>query len=210
VASGPEREGAPFRLTLVTDRRLATGGLPALAREAAGAGVDFVQVREKDLGDRALAELAGEVHEAAAPAARVLVNGRPDIAAALGLAGVQLPEAGLPVAEVRRTFPRLLIGASCHSLQAARRAEEGGADFVLLGPVFPTPGKEAQTLGLRGLEEVAAGVGLPVYAIGGIQAGNVGQVVAAGARGVAGIRVFLGSPLRDVVRALRHGVRRTA
>jgi thiamine-phosphate pyrophosphorylase len=201
VASGPELH--PFRLTLVTDRRLAPGGLPALAREAARAGVDFIQLREKDLHGRALAEVAAEVNEAAAPA-RVLVNGRPDVAAALGLAGVQLPEAGLPVAEVRRAFPRMLIGASCHSLESARRAEDGGADFVLLGSVFPAPGKEGQTVGLHGLHEVAGRVAIPVYAIGGVDASNVGRVAAAGARGMAGIRVFLRTGLPDIVPAIRR------
>jgi thiamine-phosphate pyrophosphorylase len=208
VASGPEPAGAAFRLTLVTDRRLAPAGLPALARDAARAGVDFIQVREKDLSDRALARLVEEVRMAADSGGRVLVNGRPDVAEALGAAGVQLPEAGLPVGEVRRAFPRLVLGASCHGLESARRAEGDGADFVVLGPIFATPGKEGRALGLPGLERVASAVRIPVHAIGGVGTENVGAVAAAGARGMAAIRVFLTAPADDVVRALRQAAGR--
>jgi thiamine-phosphate pyrophosphorylase len=208
VASAPEPGLAAFRLTLVTDRRLTPAGLPALARDAARAGIDSIQVREKDLSDRDLARLAGDVKAAAGPGPRVLVNGRPDVARALGLAGVQLPEEGLPVGEVRRAFPELVIGASCHSLDAARRAEAEGADFVILGPIFATPGKEDRTLGLRGLEAVASGVSLPVHAIGGVGPENVNEVAAAGAQGMAGIRVFVSAPVDRVVRALRQGAGR--
>lgn len=197
--------GPEFRLTLVSDRRRARGRLPALAAEAAAAGVDDIQVREKDLADGALLRLAGAVADAVrGRPTRVLVNGRPDVASALGLAGVQLPEGGLPVAAVRRAFPRLVLGASCHSLEAALRAEGDGADIILLGPVFATPGKEDRVLGLRGLEGVASAVSIPVHAIGGVGPDNVAAVRAAGARGMAAIRIFVSAPLARVVPALRH------
>src|SRR6266508_1179623 len=101
-------------LTLVSDlRRLPGGDLPATAAAAARAGVDYIQVREKDLLDGELARLAAAVVRAVAgTGARVLVNGRPDVAAVAGADGVQLPEEGLPVAAVKRSFPRLLVGAS--------------------------------------------------------------------------------------------------
>src|SRR5438093_12558457 len=129
-------------LTLVSDRRRLPGGdLPGLAGAAARAGVDWIQVREKDLADRELARLAGAVVRAVeGTGARVLVSGRPDVAALAGAHGVQLPEEGLPVAAVRRSFPGLVIGASRHSVEGSRQAEAEGADFVLLGPVFATPG----------------------------------------------------------------------
>ena len=108
-----------------------------------------------------------------ARATRVLVNGRPDVAVRGGRAGVQLPEDGLPVADVRRAFPRSLVGASCHSLAAARRAEGEGADFVVLGPVFATPGKEARALGAAALARGRARRrASPCYAIGGIDAAH--------------------------------------
>jgi thiamine-phosphate diphosphorylase len=193
-------------ITLITDRRrLAGGDLTALVREAAAAGVDTVQVREKDLGGRALRALVAEVVAAAAGAAMVLVNGRPDVAVAVDAQGVQLPEDGLPVREVKRAFSSLVVGASRHSVDGARRAEAEGADFVLLGPVFGTPGKEGRVLGLGPLSEAARSLRIPVHAVGGIDAGNARRVVEAGARGLAAIRPFLQGRAAQAVRALRAG-----
>lgn len=180
------------RVTLISHRRGPGGAeLAAVAARAARAGIDFVQVREKDLGARALRELAASVVRAVnGTATRVLVNGRPDVAVAAGAHGVQLPEDGLPVAEVRRGFPGLLLGASRHALASALAAERDGADFVLLGPVFPTPGKE-RALGLPALEAAARALRVPVHAVGGIDADRVHEVWRAGASGVAAIRAFL-------------------
>jgi thiamine-phosphate pyrophosphorylase len=116
---------------------------------------------------------------------------------------VQLPEAGLPVAEVKRCFPGLTLGASRHSLDGARRAEEEGADFVLLGPVFETPGKTQPPLGLSPLAEAARALRVPVHAIGGVSVRTAGPARAAGARGLAAIRPFLEGDVASAVRALR-------
>src|SRR5687767_5381811 len=98
---------------LVSDRRRAARTLPEIAREAALSGLDDLQIREKDLSGRALAALVREVMAAVrGTAVRVLVNGRPDIALVCGAHGVQLPEEGLPVADVKRAFPALAVGAS--------------------------------------------------------------------------------------------------
>jgi thiamine-phosphate pyrophosphorylase len=180
-------------MMVVTDRRRAPHvPLSELARRAARAGVDFLQIREKDLGDAALLLVAAEVAAAARGAGlRVLVNGRPDVAEAAGAHGVQLPEEGLPVEEVRRAFPRLVIGASCHSAPAAARATAAGADILVFGPVFATPGKEGWPAGSEALAEVAAATRLPVFAIGGVTAAEVAAVRRAGAAGIAAIRPFL-------------------
>jgi thiamine-phosphate pyrophosphorylase len=192
-------------LTLVTDRRLAPAGdLPMLAAAAARAGVDLVQVREKDLSTRALRALVGDVVAAVTGTrTRVLVNGRPDVAMAAGADGVQLPEDGLLVRDVRTAFPTLVVGASRHSLEGARRAEDEGAHFVVLGPVFATPGKEARVLGPEALGEAVRALRIPVHAIGGIGPATAGSAVAAGARGLAAIRAFVDVPAKDAVRALR-------
>jgi thiamine-phosphate pyrophosphorylase len=193
-------------LMLVTDRRRADPRpLAALAREAAQAGVAYVQLREKDLGGRALAALAREVVAAVAgTACSVLVNGRPDVAALAGARGVELPERGLPVADVRRAFPALIIGASCHSVEAAVRAEADGADLVVMGPVFATPGKEERLLGTELLAAAARALRVPVYAIGGIDASTAAAAVSAGARGLAAIRAFTSRPVREAAEALRR------
>lgn len=206
MPSAAERSTAHrFVLTMVTDRRrLGAAALVDRAAEAARAGVDVIQVREKDLGDRALRALVAEVRAAVAgTATRVLVNGRADVALAAGADGLQLPEDGLPVAEVKRAFPSLAVGASCHSVDAARRAAGDGADFVLLGPVFATPGKEGWTLGLDVLAAAASAVHVPVHAIGGITPARVPALRAAGARGAAAIRPFLEGPPDAIIRAFR-------
>jgi len=196
-------------LTLVSDRRrLGERRLPGLAAAAAAAGLDFFQLREKDLSSSGLLALAREVVTAVSgTGTRVLINGRPDIAQIAGAHGVQLPEEGLPPADVKAAFPGLLLGVSCHSLAAARRAEAGGADFVLFGPVFKTPGKEERASGVSGLAEVVQAIGIPVHAIGGIDAGNVTELWRTGCAGVAAIRVFLEEPLGPVVMRLRLGAR---
>jgi thiamine-phosphate diphosphorylase len=196
-----------FVLTMVTDGGQGGGPIDSLlerAARAARAGVDVIQVREKGLSDRALLAVVSAVRAAlSATKARLLVNGRPDIALAAGADGVQVPEEGLPVAEVKRAFPSLTLGASCHSLDAVRRAAGDGADFVLLGPVFATPGKEGRTLGLELLAAAASAVAVPVHAIGGVTPARVPALRAAGARGGAAIRPFLEGPADAIIQAFR-------
>jgi thiamine-phosphate pyrophosphorylase len=179
--------------------------LVARVAAAARAGVDLVQVREKTLSDRALLAVVSAVRAAlASTSTRLLVNGRPDVALAAGAYGVQVPEEGLPVAEVKRAFPSLTVGASCHSVEAARRAAGEGADFVLLGPIFATPGKEERALGLDVLAAAAAAVAVPLHAIGGVTPARVPSLRAAGARGGAAIRPFLEGPADAIIRAFRE------
>ncbi len=195
-----------FALTLVTDRaRLPPGrGLAALAAEAAAAGLDAVQVREKDMGDRALIALLRAVAtELLGSATRLIVNGRPDLATLAGAAGVQLPEEGLPPRAVRRAFPDLAIGASCHSVEGAVRAADEGAHWIVLGPVFATPEKEGRAIGLQAIAEAARRVSVPVHAVGGITAANARQAADAGARGVLAIRAFLDQPVAMAAAAMR-------
>jgi thiamine monophosphate synthase len=177
-------------LTLVTDRRRLEGrSLPLAAAAAARAGVEWIQVREKDLPAGALLGLVREIAAALVGTnTRLLVNGRVDVAAAA----------------VRRAFPGLVVSASRHSIEGARRAEDEGADLLLVGPVFPTPGK-TDVLGLKAFEQIAREVSTPVHAIGGIEPSTARCVVDAGASGVAAIRAFLASP-SEAVRAFREAL----
>ena len=167
-------------------------------RRAAAAGAGWIQIREKDLDSRSLVELARfAIAETRETSARVLVNDRLDVALAANAAGVHLGENSLPVevvTEWRRSTGRLdfLIGASCHSLESARAAERGGADYVFFGPVFATPSKAAfgAPQGTERLREVCASVGIPVLAIGGVNVGNARECISAGAAGIAAIRLF--------------------
>jgi thiamine-phosphate pyrophosphorylase len=128
---------------------------------------------------------------------RVLVNDRLDVALAANAAGVHLGENSLPLEAVsgwRRASGRLdfLIGVSCHSLEAARAAERGAADYIFFGPVFETPSKAAfgAPQGIESLREICTAVQIPVLAIGGINLENARACLAAGAAGVAAIRLF--------------------
>lgn len=192
-------------LCCVTDRAtLRTGeDLLALVRRSVDAGLDWVQLREKDLPTKHLLELARPaVATAQDTATRVLINDRLDVALAASAAGVHLGEASLPVGEVvrwcrgadgkRRAPEGFLIGASCHSLAAAREAERAGADYIFFGPVFLTPSKATYgpPQGLRKLAEVAHSLRIPVLAIGGITLENGVACLEAGAAGLAAIRLF--------------------
>jgi len=168
----------------------------------AAAGVGAVQIREKDLGDRAVYELARQARAVLSSPAVVLVNGRVDLALAAGADGAHLPADGVPVAALRRRFPDVLLGVSTHRVEEVERAMQDGADYVTFGPVWPTPSKE----GSVGIGELAraARVGIPVYALGGVMLSRFGEAAAAGAAGVAGIRLFQGPALEEAVLAARQ------
>lgn len=159
----------------------------ATARRAVADGVDMIQVRERDLEARPLLELVREIVGIARDGETlVLVNDRLDVALAAGADGVHLPSNGLPVSEVR---PHVrVLGVSTHSLDEAQRAEEAGADFVVFGPVFESPGKTP--VSLEPLRELTAKIKIPVLGIGGITPANAREVVEAGAGGIAAIRMF--------------------
>ncbi len=169
----------------MTDRR--QGDVLASAARAVQNGVDMIQVREKDLSGAELFELVCRMRDlAAGSATRILVNDRLDVALAASIDGVHLPANGLPAARVRPLVKSL--GVSVHSLEEAMAAESAGADFIVFGPIFDTPGKQA--VGLEPLQRVASGVRIPVLAIGGITPERTRDVIAAGAAGIAGIRIF--------------------
>lgn len=198
-----------FSLCYITDRRsLHSESLPSFIAKALDAGIGMIQIREKDLPVRDLCDLAAAALERACPTpCRVLVNDRLDVALALGAAGVHLASDSLPPAAARRIAPPgFMVGVSCHSVEQARAAEAGGADYVLLGPVFDTPSKCAfgPPLGLDKLAETARALRIPVLALGGVTPDRVAECLHAGARGVAGIRLFQEAPsLKARVEELR-------
>lgn len=159
-------------------------------RAATEAGIDLIQIREKNLTSRLLCDLT----EAAAAitresGTRLLVNGRADIALAAGADGVHLPADGLSADVIRRSFPAaFLIGVSIHSAAEGTAAKLNGADFVCFGPVFASPGKDTPQ-GLEALREVCALVEpFPVIAVGGIDVSNYRMVLESGSQGFAAIR----------------------
>ena len=166
-----------------------------LVQAAVAAQVPLVQIREKMLNTRVLYELVVRaVIMTRDSSTRVLVNDRFDVARAAGADGVHLTTTSLPPTVVRDVCgAEFLIGASTHSLDEARAARAGGADFVVFGPVFETESKRAHgpPQGLEKLRQVTQELqGYPVLAIGGITLDNAGSCYAAGASGIAGIRLF--------------------
>ena len=166
-----------------------------LVRAAVDAEVPLFQIREKSLPARVLFDLVARAAELTRGSkTRLLVNDRSDIARAAGADGVHLTAQSLPGEVVRKTCgAEFLIGVSTHSLDEARAAHAGGADFVVFGPVFETASKRVygEPQGVDKLAAVARELGeFPVVAIGGVTLENAGECFDAGARGVAAIGMF--------------------
>ena len=197
-----------FRLMVVTDRKRCVRPLVETVRAALRGGADAVQLRERDLSALELLNLAEHLRRLTLEeGAALVVNHRLDVALAVEADGVQLGWRSLPAAEARRLAgDRLRIGVSCHDAAQLRAAEAAGADYAILGPVFFTPSKEGlvEPLGLEKLAKMASGVErLPVIAVGGITAENVGRVRATGAAGVAVISaIAAASDPTEAARAL--------
>lgn len=187
---------------------------------AAAAGVDWIQIREKDLSGRDCALLTREALQRAtksqasdAARTRIIVNDRLDVALSESAGGVHLGEKSLPAAEAKRLVVNrgerndFVVGVSCHSLEAARSAARDGADYLFFGPVFATASKAAlgAPQGLERLATVCRGISIPVLAIGGITLENASACFAAGASGIAAIRLFQDAQdVSSLVQSLRN------
>lgn len=178
------------RLHAITDAGVLAApdfGIRAAAIAAAGPAV-ALHARDRTAGGAALARVTARLLALARPPeAAVFVNGRPDIAAALGAHGVQLAEGDLSPDDARRVYPTGWIGRSVHAVDQAVAAVAEGADFLIVGSVYETathPGRPAAGLGLV---RAAAALGRPVIAIGGIDAARAREARGAGAYGVAAI-----------------------
>ena len=198
------------------DERARRRALLAKAAEAARAGVDYIQLREKDLRTRELETLAREVVAAVrqnSPSTRVLVNFRTDVALAAEADGVHLRADDVAPHEVRLVLEasahrpliadHFLVATSCHSNEDVIRAEAEAADFAVFAPVFEknkTPG--TQPTGLAALSE-ACQANIPIFALGGVTIENAASCLHAGAAGIAAIRLFQENKIENVVSALR-------
>lgn len=186
--------GRPLpRLHAITDAAVlarADLGVRAAALAAAGPAL-ALHARDRSATTRALAAVAARFVAHARPAeAAVIVSGRPDVAAAVGAQGVQLGAGDLAPADARRVLPHGWIGRSVHTPDEAAEARAEGADFLIAGPVYPTPTHpDHPGAGLELIRRCAA-LGLPLIAIGGVTADRVAELVAAGAYGVAAIRAL--------------------
>jgi thiamine-phosphate pyrophosphorylase len=205
----------------VANQAESVAALTRKIQEIAAAGVDWVQIREKDLPARELASLTRQALDIAAKGAakrtrgpRVLVNDRLDVAIAERAHGVHLGEKSMPVAEAKRLVASavrkqvvdrsFLVGVSCHSLETAQAAQRDGADYIFFGPIFATPSKAAfgQPQGLSRLAQVCRSLSIPILAIGGITNDIADACLRAGAAGLAAIRLYQDTlnPISTVLR----------
>ncbi|HEY2363688.1 MAG TPA: thiamine phosphate synthase [Candidatus Angelobacter sp.] len=213
-------ERMALQLYYITDRRQFPGDLReqeqqllAKIAECATAGIEYVQLREKDLEARALEELARKAMAVLGRSqTRLLINSKTDVALACGGHGVHLPTNDLAASEVRSIFARAgrseaVIGVSTHSEAEVASAEAHGASFAVFGPVFEKSGS-ANRAGLEQLRQIchrteSAQPPMPVWALGGITLKNAQQCVAAGAAGIAAIRLFQENEVDTTVKKLR-------
>lgn len=175
-------------LYLLVTASSCVAGCEVVVRAALAAGVKLVQVREKSMPDRELVEHARRLREWTREAdALLIVNDRPDIALLAEADGVHVGQEELSIRDARRIVGTdLLIGVSTHSIEQARQAVLDGADYLGVGPTFPSGTKSFEVFaGLEFVRQVAAEITLPWFAIGGINGRNLADVRSAGASRVA-------------------------
>jgi len=215
-------------LYYITDRKQFRGPearrrelLLAKISEAACAGVDYIQLREKDLAARELESLARDAVRVCRETrdqqreTKLLINSRADIAIVTGAAGIHLPSNDIPASYARTIWSVALtrnsqletrtciVAASCHSADEVRLVQTEGANFAVFGPVFEKVGTSL-SVGLDALCAVCHVGQMPVLAIGGITLENAGACLQAGAAGIAAIRLFQENAAREIVGKLRQ------
>ncbi len=198
-----------FDLYVVTDSDLSSGRTDAeVARMAYEGGADAVQLRMKHADGREMLAQAKAIAEIADEMGRFFfVNDRVDIAMASGADGVHLGQSDIPVSEARRLMgDDAIIGASVQNVEQALEAVEQGADYLGVGSIFVTSTKPdaVQGLGLGAIFEIRQAVDIPVVAIGGINRGNIQDVIRAGADSAAVVSAVVA---QDDPRAAAHELR---
>jgi len=200
-----------FRLYAVTDLKTESPAFLKKIEAAYRGGVDIVQLRSKVLPDAVLIRLGLRIKRIAQRNHKLFfVNDRVDLALATGADGVHLGQEDMPVSMARKLAKqagrKIWIGKSTHDLRQALAAVHEGADYIGVGPVFPTPTKpDVKSVGLRFVKQAAMKIGIPWVAIGGIDLGNIPEVAEAGATRVAAVRaIFSATDPEDAARKLKR------
>ncbi|MDZ7316918.1 MAG: thiamine phosphate synthase [candidate division KSB1 bacterium] len=202
-----------LELYLVTDRKLAAGRpLTQLVEEAIQGGVTMVQLREKECSTREFLALAEEIHALCRRAGvPLLINDRLDIALAVDAEGVHVGQSDMPAEIARKLLGKdKIIGLSVESVEDALAAQHLPVDYLGVSPIYLTPTKTDLThqLGLEGLRAIRAVSSLPLVGIGGLHAGNAGDVIRAGADGVAVVSAICAAETpRAAAEELRRAIR---
>jgi thiamine-phosphate pyrophosphorylase len=195
----------------VTDQELSLGrsNLDILDGLIAG-GARIVQLREKHLSKKDFYPLAQAFREKTTKAGMLLIiNDHLDIALACGADGVHLGQDDLPLSAAKKLAPYLLIGVSTHNMEEALEAQEQGADYLNIGPIFATQTKEVsmEPLGPEAIKKIAPRINIPFTVMGGINSSNIEQVLKAGARRIAVVSaVTKASNIEQMVRELQRTI----
>ncbi|GAA3405552.1 thiamine phosphate synthase [Paenibacillus hodogayensis] len=186
-----------FKLYAITGEQFHPGrGLVEVMEEALQGGCDIIQLRDKKSAKRDVLHKARALRELTLRyGATFIVNDHIDIALAVDADGIHLGQDDLPLAEARKIVGSKIIGISTHAIEEARQAERDGADYIGVGPIFPTQSKEdvVAPVTTEYVSQVAAEIRIPFVAIGGIKLHNVDQVLQAGASRICAISEIVGS-----------------
>ena len=199
------------RLYLLIDRDTLKGPAAAIAKEAAGAGIDIIQLRDKRSPKKTVLKTAFLLKQALKDTrALFIVNDYADIARLADSDGLHLGQSDMPLKEARRLLGKeKIIGVSCHNLKQAREAAGAGADYLAIGPVFRSATKSrCRPIGIKVLKEVSKKMRIPVFAIGNINGGNLEKITACGIKRVAVCGAVLKAKdrikaAREIISALR-------
>lgn len=178
----------------ITDRKLnKKKSLLSQIKKYYSLGVDWIQIREKDLSDKELLLVAEKAKQyLKGKNVKLFINNRADIATLSRCDGVHLSSDSLPIAQIRKKFHNLLIIKSCHSLKDVKKAEKEGADAVVVSPIFETPSKKGfvNPLGIKTLKKIVNSSKISVVALGGIDKENISEIASCNVYGISGIRLF--------------------
>jgi thiamine-phosphate pyrophosphorylase len=195
----------------ITDRKNCPVPLLQNIQLAIEAGIDFIQIREKDLTARELLSLTTRAQEMTMGCeTKIIINDRLDVALASNLNGIHVGQSSIPAAEIRAKvlLEDFIIGISTHSLEEAQEAQRTGANYITFGPIHSTPSKVifGRPVGLQALGEVCQFSTIPVLALGGIDRHNYRESLFHGAAGIAAIRLFQDSScsLKKIVREIKE------
>ena len=201
---------AGLKFILITNRNICSIKLVDIISQSIDGGVETVQLREKDMSTAELYNLASEIREITKDkGANLIINDRVDIALAVDADGVHLGWQSLNIEIVRRMIGRdKLIGFSAHNLQEAEKAENCGADYITISPIFDTAYKDyfIKPLGTEEIGKIREQIDIPVIALGGINENNVSSVLENGADGIAVMSAILqsGNPRQSASRLYKE------
>ncbi len=204
--------GVDYSLYLVTDREMSRGkDLCEIVVEAIRGGVTIVQLREKKLPLDEFIKVASEIKAVVKPyKIPLIINDRIEVAIAVGADGVHIGQGDTPLDTARKSVgPKMIIGVSVSNVEEAIAAQNGGADYLGISPVWNTPTKTdtPEATGLEGVRAIRAAVKIPLVGIGGINASNARAVIEAGCEGIAVVSAIMAAENpRDAAIELRNAI----